>query len=95
MNLNKENKMNKFVVSIAACLAVLGVVVAQVPGGVVDRERPAQGQRQGGGGGGLAVTCNDKFLFVVVNGTVVKYNADTMVKLSETKLPTVQRNKQD
>jgi len=87
--------MNKFVVSIAACLAVLGVVVAQVPGGVVDRERPAQGQRQGGGGGGLAVTCNDKFLFVVVNGTVVKYNADTMVKLSETKLPTVQRNKQD
>lgn len=86
--------MNKILITIAACLAVLGVVFAQVPGGFQDqeRQRPAGAQNRAGGGN-VAMTCNDTFLFVATNGTIIKYKADTMVKLSETKLPVVQREK--
>lgn len=91
--------MNKIVVSLLASLAIIGVVVAQVPGGFQGQEvpRPA-GVGQGGmraAGGGVAVTCNEKFLFVVTNGTVIKYDVATMVKLSETKLPTTQRKERE
>ncbi len=91
--------MNKILVSLAASLAVLGVVFAQVPGGIQEAPRPGQTPfplGQGGGmmrmgGGVVSVTCNEKFLFVITNGTILKYDVGTMTKLSETKLPTVSR----
>ena len=91
--------MNKILVSLAASLAVLGVVFAQVPGGIQEAPRPGQTPfplGQGGGmrtdrNSGITATCNEKFLFVITNGTIHKFDVVTMTKLSETKLPTVSR----
>ncbi len=87
--------MNKFFVSIAA-LAVVGSLVwaqqeAPRPGQGPKFDNP-QGARGGGnGGGGGAIAVSDKYVFVLRGDVVYKFNIDTMVKLSETKLPTVVR----
>lgn len=88
--------MNKIFISLAALLSIGAIVFAQVPGGVgAPENRPGNGQgggRGGQGGGGISVTCNEKFLFVITNGTILKYDVTTMTKLSETKLPNVSQS---
>jgi len=93
--------MNKLLVTIAACLAVLGVVFAQVPGGFgqdpQEAPRPGQGGfplgqgvgRQGSGGS-VVVTSNEKYLFVVTGGIIYKYDVESMVLKGKVEVPTNQ-----
>ena len=94
--------MNKLLVTIAASLAVLGVVFAQVPGGFgqdpQEAPRPGQGPfplgqgggRNGGGGGGVVITANEKYLFVVTGGTIYKYDVESMILKGKAEVPTNQ-----
>ena len=98
----KENKnMNKLLVTIAASLAVLGVVFAQGQGvfGQDPQEAPRPGQGgfplgQGGGrqgaGGSVVVTANEKYLFVVTGGIIYKYDVESMVLKGKVEVPTNQ-----
>jgi len=81
--------MNKFLVSIAAFLVVLGVVFAQgpVPGGL-QGEGPRGGQGgQRGGGGNVVATANEKYLFVITNGTIYKYDVEGMILKGKAEVP--------
>ena len=81
--------MNKFLVSIVAFLVVLGVVFAQgpVPGGL-QGEGPRGGQGgQRGGGGNVVATANEKYLFVITNGTIYKYDVEGMILKGNAEVP--------
>lgn len=89
--------MNKILVSLAASLAVLGVVFAQVPGGIQEAPRPGQtpfplgqgGMRMGGGGGSVAASGN--FVYVLSGNTLYQFSADGLRFVAKTTLPTVDR----
>jgi hypothetical protein len=92
--------MNKLVVSLAASLAVLGVVFAQVPGvtgGPQEAPRPGQGPfplAQGGGmraGGGAAVAASGDYVYVVSGNTLFQYNVNGLKLVTRTTLPTQTR----
>jgi len=92
--------MNKLFITIAASLAVLGVVFAQVPGGLQDpQEAPRPGQvptlggGRNGGGGGVVVTANEKYLFVVTGGTIYKYDVESMILKGKAEVPTNQNRR--
>jgi len=97
-----NRNMNKLLVTIAASLAVLGVVFAQVPGGFgqdpQEAPRPGQGGfplgqgggRQGGGGGSVVVTANEKYLFVVTGGTIYKYDVESTILKGKAEVPSAQ-----
>jgi hypothetical protein len=87
--------MNKILVSLAASLAVLGVVFAQVPGGIQEAPRPGQtpfplgqsGMRMGGGGGSVAASGN--FVYVLSGNTLYQFSADGLKLVAKTTLPNV------
>lgn len=92
--------MNKVLVSLGV-LATLGTVVfaqglggLQVPqtGGVDPvPSAPRLNMQQIRGGGSVTATANEKYLFVVQNGTVYKLDVDTLVVRAQAKLPTSDR----
>ena len=87
--------MNKVLVSLAASLAVLGVVFAQVPGGFQgqDAPRPA-GPGQGGGrvgGGGASVAASGNYVYVVSGNTLYQFSVDGLKLVAKTTLPTAER----
>ena len=85
--------MNKVLVSLAASLAVLGVVFAQVPGGVQEAPRPGQvpfplgqgGMRVGGGGSSVAASGN--FVYVLSGNTLYQFSVDGLKLVAKTTLP--------
>ena len=90
--------MNKLVVSLAASLAVLSVVFAQVPGGIQEAPRPGQtpfplgqggGMRAGGGGGSVAASGN--FVYVLSGNTLYQFSVDGLKLVTKTTLPTTNR----
>ena len=88
--------MNKILVSLAASLAVLGVVFAQVPGGFQGQEgpRPAGVPGQGGGmraGGGASVAASGNYVYVVSGNTLFQFSVDGLKLVAKTTLPTVDR----
>ena len=88
--------MNKILVSLAASLAVLGVVFAQVPGGFQGQEgpRPAGVPGQGGGmraGGGGSVAASGNYVYVVSGNTLYQFSVDGLKLVAKTTLPTVDR----
>ena len=86
--------MNKVLVSLAASLAVLGVVFAQVPGGFQgqDAPRPAGGQGGGrAGGGGSSVAASGNYVYVVSGNTLYQFSVDGLKLVAKTTLPTVDR----
>ncbi len=91
--------MNKFLITIAASLAVLGVVFAQGFGqDPQEAPRPGQvptlgGGRNGGGTGGVVVTANEKYLFVVTGGTIYKYDVESMILKGKAEVPTNQNRR--
>ena len=90
--------MNKILVSLAASLAVLGVVFAQVPGGIQEAPRPGQtpfplgqgGMRMGGGNGG-SVAASGNFVYVLSGNTLYQFSADGLKLVAKTTLPTNDR----
>ena len=85
--------MNKMLVSLAASLAVLGVVFAQVPGGVQGQEGPRV-PGQGGGmraGGGASVAASGNYVYVVSGNTLFQFSVDGLKLVAKTTLPTVDR----
>jgi len=97
--MNRGRKMNKLVVSLAATLAVLGVVFAQVPGGVQEAPRPGQTPfplgggmgRVGGGGGGASVAASGNFVYVVSGNTLYQFSADGLKLVTKATIPTSDR----
>jgi hypothetical protein len=89
--------MNKVLVSLAASLAVLGVVFAQVPGGFAgqDAPRPAGFPGQGGGmragGGGSSVAASGNYVYVVSGNTLYQFSVDGLKLVAKTTLPTTER----
>jgi hypothetical protein len=87
--------MNKVLVSLAASLAVLGVVFAQVPGGFggQDAPRPAGFPGQGGGraGGGASVAASGNYVYVVSGNTLYQFSVDGLKLVAKTTLPTAER----
>ncbi len=89
--------MNKVLVSLAASLAVLGVVFAQVPGGFAgqDAPRPAGFPGQGGGmragGGGSSVAASGNYVYVVSGNTLYQFSVDGLKLVAKTTLPTAER----
>ena len=85
--------MNKVLVSLAASLAVLGVVFAQVPGGFQEAPRPGQvpfplgqgGMRVGGGGSSVAASGN--FVYVLSGNTLYQFSVDGLKLVAKTTLP--------
>ena len=91
--------MNKLVVSLAASLAVLGVVFAQVPGGVQEAPRPGQtpfplggGMGRVGGGGGASVAASGNYVYVVSGNTLYQFSVDGLKLLTKATLPTAERS---
>ena len=88
--------MNKILVSLAASLAVIGVVFAQVPGGVQGQEGPRPfgvpggvgGMRAGGGG---SVAASGNYVYVVSGNTLYQFSVDGLKLVAKTTLPTVDR----
>jgi len=87
--------MNKVLVSLAASLAVLGVVFAQVPGGFGGQDAPRPvGLGQGGGragGGGSSVAASGNYVYVVSGNTLYQFSVDGLKLVAKTTLPTVDR----
>lgn len=89
--------MNKVLVSLAASLAVLGVVFAQVPGGFQgqDAPRPAGFPGQGGGmragGGGSSVAASGNYVYVVSGNTLYQFSVEGLKLVAKTTLPTAER----
>jgi len=90
--------MNKFVISLAATLAVFGVVFAQVPGGFQEAPRPGQVPFPLGQGGGMriggsaaSVAATEKYVYVVSNGTLFQFSAEGLRLVTKTNIPTVER----
>jgi len=88
--------MNKILVSLAASLAVLGVVFAQVPGGIQEAPRPGQtpfplGQGMRMGGGGASVAASGNYVYVVSGNTLYQFSVDGLKLVAKTSLPTQER----
>jgi len=86
--------MNKVLVSLAASLAVLGVVFAQVPGGFQGQDAPRPvGPGQGGGraGGGSSVAASGNYVYVISGNTLYQFSVDGLKLVAKTTLPTVDR----
>ena len=86
--------MNKLLVSLAASLAVLGVVFAQVPGGFQGQDAPRPVGGQGGGragGGGSSVAASGNYVYVVSGNTLYQFSVDGLKLVAKTTLPTVDR----
>ena len=91
--------MNKILVSLAASLAVLGVVFAQVPGGIQEAPRPGQtpfplGQGGGmrmGGGGSASVAATERYVYVLRGDVLMQFSADGLKLVAKTTLPAVER----
>jgi hypothetical protein len=88
--------MNKVLVSLAASLAVLGVVFAQVPGGFQgqDAPRPAGVPGQNGGrvgGGGSSVAASGNYVYVLSGNTLYQFSVDGLKLVAKTTLPTAER----
>jgi len=90
--------MNKVIVSLAASLAVLGVVFAQVPGGIQEAPRPGQTPfplGQGGGmrvgGGNASVAASGNYVYVVSGNTLYQFSVDGLKLVAKTTLPTAER----
>ena len=88
--------MNKILVSLAASLAVLGVVFAQVPGGFQGQEVPRPAGVPGGGGGmraggGASVAASGNYVYVVSGNTLYQFSVDGLKLVAKTTLPTVDR----
>jgi len=89
--------MNKVLVSLAASLAVLGVVFAQVPGGIQEAPRPGQTPfplGQAGGiraGGGASVAASGNYVYVVSGNTLYQFSVDGLKLVAKTTLPTAER----
>ena len=86
--------MNKVLVSLAASLAVLGVVFAQVPGGFQEAPRPGQvpfplGQVGGMKTGGGSVAASGNFVYVLSGNTLYQFSVDGLKLVAKTTLPTV------
>ena len=90
--------MNKILVSLAASLAVLNVVFAQVPGGIQEAPRPGQtpfllgqggGMRTGGGGSSVAASGN--YVYVVSGNTLYQFSVDGLKLVTKATLPTASR----
>ena len=95
--MNRGRKMNKLVVSLAATLAVLGVVFTQVPGGVQEAPRPGQtpfplgGGMGRVGGGGASVAASGNFVYVVSGNTLYQFSADGLKLVTKATIPTSDR----
>ena len=89
--------MNKILVSLSASLAVLGVVFAQVPGGIQEAPRPGQTPfplGQVGGmrvGGGASVAASGNYVYVVSGNTLYQFSVDGLKLVAKTTLPTAER----
>jgi hypothetical protein len=88
--------MNKVLVSLAASLAVLGVVFAQVPGGFQGQDAPRPVGVPGGGGGmraggGASVAASGNYVYVVSGNTLYQFSVDGLKLVAKTTLPTVDR----
>jgi hypothetical protein len=91
--------MNKVLVSLAASLAVLGIVFAQVPGGVQEAPRPGQtpfplgqgGGMRAGGVGGASVAASGNYVYVVSGNTLYQFSVEGLKLVTKTTLPTVNR----
>ena len=86
--------MNKVLVSLAASLAVLGVVFAQVPGGFQGQDAPRPvGPGQGGGraGGGSSVAASGNYVYVISGNTLYQFSVDGLKLVAKTTLPTTER----
>lgn len=95
--------MNKTIISIAASLAVLGVVFAQVPGGFAGQgpqEAPRPGQTpfplgQGGGmragGGGASVAASGDYVYVVSGNTLYQFSVNGLKLVTRATVPTSER----
>ena len=89
--------MNKVIVSLAASLTVLGVVFAQVPGGIQEAPRPGQTPfplGQAGGiraGGGASVAASGNYVYVVSGNTLYQFSVDGLKLVAKTTLPTAER----
>jgi hypothetical protein len=89
--------MNKLVMSLAATLAVLGVVFAQVPGGIQEAPRPGQtpfplgggGGRVGGGGASVAASGN--YVYVVSGNTLYQFSVDGLKLVTKATIPSSER----
>ena len=91
--MNRGEKMNKILVSLAASLAVLGVVFAQVPGGFVGgQEGPKpQGTGQARTGGGSSVAAAGNYVYVVSGNTLYQFSVDGLKLVTKATLPTASR----
>lgn len=92
--------MNKILISLGVLATITTVVFAQGLGGLqVPRTggvdpvpgAPRLNMQQVRGGGSVTATANEKFLFVVQNGTVYKLDVDTLTVRAQAKLPTTDR----
>ena len=91
--------MNKILVSLAASLAVLGVVFAQVPGGIQEAPRPGQTPFPLGQGGGMmrmggsssSVAASGNYVYVVSGNTLYQFSVDGLKLVAKTTLPTASR----
>ena len=89
--------MNKILVSLAASLAVIGVVFAQVPGGFQGQESPRSSGApgQGGGmrvgGGSSSVAASGNYVYVVSGNTLYQFSVDKLQLVAKTTLPTSER----
>jgi hypothetical protein len=84
--------MNKVLVSLAASLAVLGVVFAQVPGNFQEAPRPGQvpfplGQVGGMKTGGGSVAASGNFVYVLSGNTLYQFSVDGLKLVAKTTLP--------
>ena len=84
--------MNKLIVTIAASLAVLGVVFAQVPGGFGGQEAPRpQGQGMRAGGSGASVAASGNYVYVVSGGTLYQFSVDGLKLVTKAQIPAFDR----
>lgn len=88
--------MNKVLISLAASLAVLGIVFAQVPGGFQGQDvpRPAGVPGQGGmraGGGGVSVAASGNYVYVVSGNNLYQFSVDGLKLVTKTTLPAVEK----
>jgi hypothetical protein len=88
--------MNKLIVTIAASLAVLGVVFAQVPGGFGGQEAPRpQGQGMKTGGNAASVAASGNYVYVVSGGTLYQFSVDGLKLVTKAQIPASDRGGSD
>lgn len=92
----QETLMNKVLVSLGVLATLATVAFAQGLGGLQvpgsqEPGAPRLNMPQLRGGGSVTATANEKYLFVVQNGTVYKLDVDTLTVRAQAKLPTSDR----